>query len=225
MKKLEFSSCEDELQFLRSILEKVPAMIGIQQFDDLADPTTNHNIWVNQQSVDFLRYSREEMDELGFRLFLETMHPGDMEMIGNSLMKFGKDPGMVYGGVYRLKPKDKDYKWVIGALAVMEMKDGRPWRFLNVTLDIDLMKDTQNQIIALTRENTRLRNQIEIGKLTRREKQVIKLITEGKTDKEISRSLYISILTVKTHRHNIHRKLRLQNTASLVHFAVENGLS
>jgi len=225
MKKLEFQSEVEELQFFRSILEKIPAIMGIQQFDDLSDPTTNHNIWVNQQSVDFLGYSRKEMDELGFRLFLETMHPDDMEMIGNALMKFGQSPGMVYGGVYRLKPKDRGYKWVIGALAVMEVKDGRPWRFINVTLDIDLMKDTKNQIIALTRENTRLRNQIEIGKLTRREKQVIKLIAGGKTDKEISNILYISILTAKTHRHNIHHKLRLRNTASLVHFAVENGLS
>jgi DNA-binding CsgD family transcriptional regulator len=225
MQKLEFHSKDEELQFYRTILEKIPAIMGIQQIDDLSDPVTNHNIWVNQNMIDFLKYTREEMDELGFRLFLNTIHPNDMTMIGQAIMKFGAGPGVIYGGVYRLKPKDEDYKWVIGAITVMETRNGMPWRFLNVTLDIDQMKDTQAQIITLTKENNRLKNQLKVNALTHREKQIVKLIADGMTDKEIGLSLYISHTTAKTHRNNIHRKLKTNNSASISHFAIENGLS
>ena len=224
MKTLEFQSQDEELRFFKTILEKLPAIAGIQQFDDFSDPTTNHNIWANQKSLDFLGYSREEMDKLGFHLFLNTIHPDDFEMIGNALAKFDGGPGAVYGGLYRLKPKDQDYKWVIGAITVMETKNGQPWRFLNVTLDIDQMKDTQNQIITLTKENKRLKSHIKISLLTRREKEIIKLIVKGKTDKEIGNSLFISNKTAKTHRNNILRKTELSNSAALAYFALENGL-
>jgi DNA-binding CsgD family transcriptional regulator len=225
MKTLEFQSQGEELRFFKTILEKLPALMGIQQFDDFSDPTTNHNIWANQNIIDFLGYSREEMDEMGFRLFLETIHPDDMEMIANAMVKFASDPDSFYAGIYRLKPKNEDYKWVFGAIKVMETRNGVPWRFLNLTQDIDQMKDTQNQIIALTKENNRLKNQIKLDALTKREKEIIKHIAEGKTDKEIGNKLFISHKTAKTHRNNIHRKLNVSNSAAIVHFALENGLS
>jgi DNA-binding CsgD family transcriptional regulator len=225
MQKLEFRSNDEELQFYRTILDKIPAIMGIQQMDDLSDPTTNHNIWVNQNMLDFLKYSCQEMDELGFRLFLQTIHPDDMEMIGNAVMKFGTDQGMTYGGVYRLKPKNEDYKWVIGAITVMETRNGIPWRFLNISLNIDQMKDTQEQVIVLTKEINHLKNYIKVNSLTRREKQIVKLITEGMTDREIGKHLYISHRTAKTHRNNIHRKLSTNSSASIIHFALDNGLS
>jgi DNA-binding CsgD family transcriptional regulator len=225
MQKPKFRSSEEELQFYRTILEKIPAIMGIQQMDDLGDPVTNHNIWVNRNMVEFLKYTREEMDELGFRLFLNTIHPDDMAIIGQAIMKFGFGSGLIYGGLYRLKPKNEDYKWVIGAITVMESRDGVPWRFLNVSLDIDQLKDTQEQIIALTRENSRLKNQLRVNALTNREKQIVKLIAGGMTDKEIGITLFISDKTAKTHRNNIHRKLKTANSASIIHFALDNGLS
>lgn len=224
MKTLEFQSQDEELRFFKTILEKLPALMGIHQFEDLSDFTTSFNLWSNDNIQNYLGYTREEMDLMGYKLFLETIHPDDMEMIGNAMAKFDGGPGAVYGGVYRLKPKDKDYKWVIGALSVMETKNGLPWRLLNITLDIDQMKDTQNQIIALTRENKRLKNHIKINSLTRREKEIIKLIVKGNTDKEIGKSLFISNKTAKTHRNNILRKTELNNSASLAYFALENGL-
>jgi DNA-binding CsgD family transcriptional regulator len=225
MKKLEFQSEKEELLFFKTILEKAPVFLGIHQYDDLSDFTSSFNLWSNDNIEKFLGYSREEIDQLGYKLFFETIHPDDLEMIGNAMAKFATDPDSSYAGIYRLKPKDKDYKWVFGAITVMETRNGMPWRLLNITMDIDQMKDTQNQIIALTRENNRLINQIKLNSLTRREKQIVKLIAEGKTDKEIGQSLYISHTTAKTHRNNIHRKLKISNSIGLVHFALENGLS
>lgn len=60
--------------------------------------------------------------------------------------------------------------------------------------------------------------------LTRREVEIIKMIGQELTSKEISDRLYISEFTVSTHRKNILRKLNLKNTAGVVNFARENSL-
>ena len=61
-------------------------------------------------------------------------------------------------------------------------------------------------------------------KLSNQEKQLIKLVVAGKTSKEISVALNISKNTVDTHRKNIHKKLELTNSGSLIKFANENNL-
>jgi DNA-binding NarL/FixJ family response regulator len=61
-------------------------------------------------------------------------------------------------------------------------------------------------------------------KLSNQEKELIKLVVAGKTSKEISSALNISKNTVDTHRKNIHKKLELSNSGSLIKFANENNL-
>lgn len=64
-----------------------------------------------------------------------------------------------------------------------------------------------------------------IDELTDREKQIIRLITEGHTNTQIGEKLYISPRTVDTHRTNIMKKINVHNVASLIRFAFQNGLS
>jgi DNA-binding NarL/FixJ family response regulator len=59
--------------------------------------------------------------------------------------------------------------------------------------------------------------------LSAREREVLKLIADGKTNKEISQLLSISVRTVEGHRANIMSKLDLKNTAELVKYAIKKG--
>jgi len=59
--------------------------------------------------------------------------------------------------------------------------------------------------------------------LTPREREIIKLIAEGKTSKEIADILYISFRTAERHRANIMAKFGFKKTADLVKFAIEKG--
>lgn len=59
--------------------------------------------------------------------------------------------------------------------------------------------------------------------LSLREKQVLKLIAEGRSSKEIADLLFISQRTVHNHRYNILRKLKLKRITDLVRYAVEKG--
>ncbi len=59
--------------------------------------------------------------------------------------------------------------------------------------------------------------------LTVREKEVLKLIAEGRSSKEIASLLFISVYTVNNHRANIIKKLKLKRTADLVRYAIDKG--
>lgn len=60
--------------------------------------------------------------------------------------------------------------------------------------------------------------------LTHRERDVLALIVEGLTNEQIGTKLFLSPLTVKTHRANMLSKLNCTNTAALVRYAIDNKL-
>ncbi len=59
--------------------------------------------------------------------------------------------------------------------------------------------------------------------LTIREREIIKLIAEGKTSQEVAGLLFIGCRTVQSHRANIMRKLNIKKTADLVKYAIQKG--
>lgn len=61
-------------------------------------------------------------------------------------------------------------------------------------------------------------------RLSKQEKEIIKLIVEGKSSIEISELLFISKTTVSTHRRNINRKLEITNVGSLIKLVHENNI-
>jgi DNA-binding NarL/FixJ family response regulator len=60
--------------------------------------------------------------------------------------------------------------------------------------------------------------------LTDREKEVLHLLAEGRSNKEVATLLDLGLSTVETHRANLMQKLKLHNTAEIVLYAVRKGL-
>ena len=60
--------------------------------------------------------------------------------------------------------------------------------------------------------------------LTDREKEVLHLLAEGRSNKEVATLLDLGLSTVETHRANLMQKLNLHNTAEIVLYAVRKGL-
>jgi len=60
--------------------------------------------------------------------------------------------------------------------------------------------------------------------LTKREKEILKLIADGLSNQEIADKLFISLRTVETHRFNLTQKLDVKNAAGLVKEAIKRGL-
>jgi DNA-binding NarL/FixJ family response regulator len=64
----------------------------------------------------------------------------------------------------------------------------------------------------------------ESPQLTRREQEIVQLVAEGKSNKEVAIALNISTKTAETHRTNIMRKLDLHSAGDLVRYAIRNKL-
>ena len=64
-----------------------------------------------------------------------------------------------------------------------------------------------------------------IPRLTSRERQVLNLVANGLTSRQIGEKLGISPRTAETHRVNIGRRLGIRNVAQMVRYAIENDLS
>jgi two-component system, NarL family, response regulator NreC len=60
--------------------------------------------------------------------------------------------------------------------------------------------------------------------LTGREREVLTMIAEGKTNKEIANALNLSVYTVESHRGSVMEKLNLHNSGDIIRFALRNGL-
>lgn len=83
--------------------------------------------------------------------------------------------------------------------------------------------------VTLTLINNSASNQTEnnkhlVSNLTEREIEIIQLIAEGLSNKEIGDKLFISHRTVDTHRTNIMKKIDVHNVAGLIRFAINNNL-
>jgi DNA-binding NarL/FixJ family response regulator len=60
--------------------------------------------------------------------------------------------------------------------------------------------------------------------ITRREKEILKLIVDENTNQDIAGKLFLSLRTVENHRNNLLQKLSVKNTAGLVKVAIQEGL-
>lgn len=64
----------------------------------------------------------------------------------------------------------------------------------------------------------------KIQELSHREREVLQLIAEGKSNQEVAQKLFISVRTVEFHRANIMHKLKLPDITSLVKYAIQKGI-
>jgi DNA-binding NarL/FixJ family response regulator len=68
------------------------------------------------------------------------------------------------------------------------------------------------------------KSEVSLPNLTSREREVVQLLAEGKSTKEVACHLNLSVKTAETHRSNIMRKLGLHSVSELVLYAVRNGI-
>jgi DNA-binding NarL/FixJ family response regulator len=99
--------------------------------------------------------------------------------------------------------------------AVQAVSQGRP--FFSPTIAQTLLDDYMRR---LRQEN--LQDSYDL--LTDREKEVLQLLAEGKSNKEVATLLNLSLYTVETHRSHLMQKLNLHNTAEIVLYAVRKKI-
>ena len=99
--------------------------------------------------------------------------------------------------------------------AVKAVASGKP--FFSPTVTAVLMEDYVRQLRARG-----LSDSYEL--LTDREREILQLLAEGRSNKEVAALLDVGLSTVETHRANLMQKLNLHNTAEIVLYAVRKGI-
>ncbi len=101
--------------------------------------------------------------------------------------------------------------------AIKQVTEGHSYFSKDVTQTI--MKGLMN-----SRRSSGIKKNLNIPKISRREKEVLELIVKEFTTQEIANQLFISLKTVESHRSNLLSKLNARNSAGLVRIAMEHKL-
>jgi two-component system nitrate/nitrite response regulator NarL len=125
-------------------------------------------------------------------------------------------------------------------LKVMALTMHDEWHFVNKMIaagadgyllknvERDVFIDTINKVLSgvtFVTEGLSQKRSESANALTDREKDILRRIVLGKSNKEIADELFISARTADTHRTNIKKKLKLSTLSQLIRYAKENGIS
>ncbi len=140
------------------------------------------------------------------RVIVLTMH--NEPALIRRIMEIGADGYML---------KNSDQSELLDA--IRKVIAGQKYFSTEVTLALAGSKKN-NESFSLTPTDAVL-----LAQLTERETEILRLIAEGLSNKEIGDKLFISHRTVDTHRTNLMKKLDAHNIAALIRFAIRNGLA
>jgi len=160
-----------------------------------------------KDGLDVLKEIRKHNREL--KILTLTMY--DEPKIVKAAFKSGAD-----GYVLKNEGKDGLIKGIYEVLA------GRTHLGAGVKLNEELI--TANGSVLARSVSPYEDRFIQKYNLTKREIEILRLITQAMSNKEIAKELYISDQTVSVHRKNIMRKLGVSNTAGLIKLAYDNSL-
>lgn len=120
--------------------------------------------------------------------------------------------GMLQAGALGYMPKDCAFEELVqGIRAVVANR-----MYLSPTITPTLVKGYLNQLENM--DGTRF------STLTRKEREVLRLLAQGKATREIANCLGVSVKTIETHRRHITEKLNVHSLAELVKYAIREGI-
>jgi DNA-binding CsgD family transcriptional regulator len=179
--------------------------------------------------------------DLSLEKFLNLLHPEDLEKIHEKetisldfkLNRIPREDITKYKTVYlmRLKDNNGNYKTILHqSKALTVSDDGKVFQVISIHTDITHLNPTIDHKISFISDSDEIPsyyslNTCELFKLeenqfetlfTQREKEIIKLVTQGKQAKGIAALLFISEHTVNTHKKNILKKSGCKNTIELI---------
>lgn len=114
-----------------------------------------------------------------------------------------------------------NFNWFLSISKVlMYDEQQKPLFALTIPLQLNQYLPILPKLERIISENAFIKNNIEkFSLLTKKEKEILRLMALGKTIKEIELNLFISEKTIRTHRRNIKLKLKIKNDVAIVQYA------
>jgi len=114
-----------------------------------------------------------------------------------------------------------DWTWHLTSVKIfMRDENNQPLLTIGIAIPIDPEHHITHKVARLLEENNFLRNNYQyFSRLSKREREILKLLALGKTSPEIASELFISTTTAETHRRNIRQKLNAESGYELSQYA------
>lgn len=205
----------------------------------ILDVRTQMYTFISENTLEHFGYHTDNYLVKGSQFQDEIKHPEDRGNARSLLRHVWRmlcdiSPDVRFNYDYRIvKPDGKVIRILEQNSILQQDVDGRITHLLGVCIDITDWKRTGTQLASLSSifdkqcfpfgaENiTPLKPETL---LSRRELEILKLISEGHSSKFIADKLFISFHTVNTHRQKMIEKTKTRNASGLVQFAICNGL-
>ena len=241
------SSSEISKEEIKDILQQFSAMpnqgISSNMLFYILNLHTLKYEFVSPASASLTGHSPRDFYDKGTALLPELLHPSDFDQLATNLFPkmnqvvtdlAGPDRGKaIFELHYRMRhingkiincveqssyaKFDAHFSPLISSGIVMEVSAFTAYQ--GVRGLVRLLKD--NEQFTIFEQSHNYTN--DYG-LTKREKEIILLISQGKTSKEIAEKLFISDHTARQHRKNILKKLEVNSSGDLVRLAIENRI-
>lgn len=213
-------SFQEKLEIFSDCAELMPGVVVIHE---LSDHTFN-TVYMSSRGLEQLGIGIEELKAMGPEYHEKFFNNDDMEDFMGKLRKLleSRDVNETFTFFQQVKLKDQeDWVWHIGSLRIFHQDEsGSPTHTVTVVFPVDRMKHIQNKAERLLAENNffkeNLHKYLSLGK---RGKEVLKLVSLGKSSAQIAEELNISVDTVNTHRKNLKKKLGISNSFEFMEYA------
>jgi DNA-binding CsgD family transcriptional regulator len=178
-------------------------------------------LWANQRlSVWYKEYTggveMEAQPQSLQGFFLEE----DLNMFALAFDYFDENRGKAFRKLYH-RIGERNLWIFINSVVVEPTEDGRPGKIIVMLTDLTREIESEVSLHRILEQNSRVRKKYRDMKLTPREREVLQLISRGRTNKQIASDLNISLHTVDSHRKHLLAKFDVNNTAALVRISLE----
>jgi DNA-binding CsgD family transcriptional regulator len=209
---------ESRLAAVREMADELPAALIIHRTEDLSV------VYMNQPGLDQLGISNEELqsiDEKDFQLrFYNVEESGDYVPKILHIIRTKASDQVSFFQHLRNPGTDTWQLYSTNTKVFCRDASGEPTHIITVAGKIDPLHHVTSKVTRLMDEISFFKSNIPLFlSLTKREKEILRLIALGKSTAEISETFFISPATVETHRKNIRNKLHLRNNYDTVLFA------
>lgn len=213
---------QNESEFFERILSSVNASIYILNLDPFRVE------WIND-SLHTLRGAGMAADEIingGDDVVNRLIETSDFrESVVEATQFFYQNPHKTWQGIFRTHQPKNTARWILATAVVLEKnKAGIPQKTLATAMDITELIHTNDSMAATLQVMQQNRHKNTLDLLTKREKEIIRLLAGGMSTKEIADKLKRSFHTIETHRGNIKNKLNCKNVAEIAAIGQRIGL-
>lgn len=180
--------------------------------------------WGNNKYVSLLNKSIEERNLNIRKCHEEFCTENNFAYIKNGL-QLSSEKNESFSALYKYQVQNGKHHWILTLGKPYTRKENNELeQILCASFNLLIDDSHLTQYETLLREITQLKNKLTISTLTKKEKEILQLLSDGKSEKEIAKNQARSLHTIKTHTKNIRNKLGLRKNTELVRFTLNNGI-